>query len=114
MVMPKNRWCSVFNPHKLTIDPNGDIYACDAVISNVSYRLASINCYDELIIKQKTDGVVNQLSETCKECKKLPICLGTCYIIKNEYNKNACFCTDNEIDKFLNYMLAKTQEDLNV
>lgn len=107
MIRPKKIWCSVFNPHNLTINPRGEVYTCDAVISDEKYKMAEINNDGSLsgVTWIGKDGLDQQLSQKCKMCKKLPICFGTCYLIKSRYNHNACFCSDSEIYKLLDYLL---------
>jgi uncharacterized protein len=107
LLTAKKMWCPVFNPHNLTINTRGELYTCDAVISDDRYKLAKINSDGSLteFIRIYENELNKQLSQNCIDCNKLPICLGTCYLIKSHYNHNACFCSDNEINKLLEYLL---------
>ena len=114
-IMPKKAWCPVFDQNNLTIDARGDVYLCDAVISKKKYKIGEFKENGDLLIEKDIKGDQEKhLSERCKSCRRLPICMGSCYLIKKEYGKNACFCNDAEIHKILRYFLKKNRRMTNV
>lgn len=106
-VVPRSMWCPIFKPNNLTINSKGEIYLCDAVISDQTYRIGHIGSNGTLIMHQGVDSKETHLSYRCKKCKRLPICFGTCNLIKRQYEENACCCTDEEIYELLTYLLTK-------
>lgn len=116
MVRPKKRWCPVFDSHNITINSRGEIYACDSVISDKHYRLARVNEEGRWIenTEAKKIDIKKQLGEACVLCKKMPICFGSCYLIKSRYGHNACFCTNREMEQFMTYLLNNKEKVLYV
>ena len=111
MLSPKTMWCPIFNPHNLTLNSSGQIFTCDSVISNDDYKIGYID-ENGIIIEDGNNIIENinhQLSISCQECERLPICFGSCHIIYKNYGKNACCCSNNEIVAFLDYFLAEIQ-----
>lgn len=105
MILPKNIWCPVRNLYNLTINTAGEIYFCDAVISSKNYQIGNVEL-NKCISKYK-DKIIDEefFNQKCLECNKLPICLGSCYLIKHRYNKNACYCSNKELKECLMYFL---------
>lgn len=108
---PRRIWCSTLNPHAFVVAPDGKVFTCDSTVNNQEYYYGVITHdgafeenpkFDKSYFEQKQ-------GEACLQCKKFPICFGTCQYIYHKVKKHACALSDKDIQVFLQYIISKQE-----
>ena len=107
LIMPRKYWCNSFSRNSYVVNTMGEIYMCDSVINRQEYKLGFIaedgNIKIHKEYKLYSDVREHLLKELkgCLNCKRLPICYGSCNKIYALLGKRACSISDSDIEKLL-------------
>lgn len=93
---PINKWCNVANVKSVIIDSQGNIFACDSVISNKNEAIGKMELDGEISYNSREKRWRETIFQTdkypkCQQCKLLPVCLGGC--TRERLNKGVGCCT---------------------
>lgn len=102
-ISPKTSWCPFEKENSKVIRWDGKLAFCEECVSEKDYvkDFRDNDSYDNF---ENLPRYEDKLSSKCYKCKKLPICTGTCLIIKHKYNHNACVMSDNELNNLIKYI----------
>jgi uncharacterized protein len=106
----RKNWCMSRSPHSFVINALGQIFTCDSSINDKRYMIGRIDengelCYTELNQYYNT----YDLKEKCKQCKRLPLCYGSCVKIFKKTNVAPCVYTDHDIHEILSFILSNEE-----
>lgn len=117
--------CAVRNKMAVSFDPEGYVYKCWEMLGNRDYSIGRLDS-DGKLVDINTKAYNRQMygadpleSNTCRQCKYLPICNGGCPIhrIQNEFegdNNSCCTHYKGYMEEFLKIHIAcKKQERKN-
>lgn len=110
---PKRIWCSTLNRHALVVSPDVKIYTCDSTMNNPKYCYAKIDEEGNLVKNPDFDADYfnEQLEEKCLNCKRFPLCFGSCQRIYHKVKKHACALSDRDIENLLEFILEKNDSN---
>lgn len=91
--------CEVCKSNGITIEPDGKVVPCSMASEN-GYKYGYINSNGSLILKNenlyyKIKNTSPLKNNSCRACKKLPICAGGCSLARYE---KCNYCTENSND----------------
>lgn len=100
---PRKYFCDCFDQSSYVLNHNGEIFLCDSVVNNNHYNLGNVDFYGKIQWKipqwdrkELRKHILNEWG-SCRKCKRLPICFGSCYRYFREKGKKVCYITDAEI-----------------
>lgn len=103
----KDAWCPTLSKNSHVISPDGKLYTCDSTVNNPKYCIGSIDSSGEILLNEEFDDTYmeHEIEGRCLECKKMPMCYGSCQRIYHKLKKHACAYSDDDIVNYLKYMM---------
>lgn len=103
---PINKWCNVANSNSVIIDPKGNIFACDSVISDKNESIGKMGLDGEITYNAQEKRWRETIFQSakypkCQQCKLLPVCLGGCARERLNKGVGCCTWTVNYIEKMM-------------
>lgn len=97
---PINKWCNVAKRNSIVIDPLGNIFACDSVVSDKKQAIGFLGDDGKIVWNKNETKWRETIFQTdkfpgCQQCKMLPVCLGGC---ARERMQNGCGCCTWTVD----------------
>jgi len=120
LIRPRKYWCNSYSCNSYVVNAMGEIYMCDAVINRQEYKLGFITEDGDIKI-QKEYKLYSKVKEHllkelkgCLNCKRLPVCYGSCNKIYHLLGKRACSINDSDIEKLLRMYVRIYNERIEV
>lgn len=110
--LPTISWCGEDNTYSTIIGSDASVYICDSLIGDESISIGKLNEngnieYNEKSIEWKKSVFEFDNFSDCKQCKSLPICVGSCKRERIYGNSKPCLWTEEDIYKSMEkYYLA--------
>lgn len=100
--IPKKRWCNSTSKNSFIFSPLGEIYSCESVIGNEDEIIGKINndgivVFNENLSRWKDNNKAKLSSDECKNCRILPICMGSCKKLQLYKSDCVCYWKENEL-----------------
>jgi uncharacterized protein len=105
--MPTDRWCASDQINNIIIGSDGTIYFCDSLIGDEEVAIGILNDSGEVIYNENSKEWLKNVFELenfkgCKECKSLPICVGSCKRQRvSDRMEKPCLFTEESISKMM-------------
>ena len=105
--MIRNLWCTTLSEYSVVISPDAKIYTCDSTMNNPNYCVGELGEDGEIIPNGAFDSTYYEhtVDGKCLDCKRMPMCYGSCQRIYHKIKKHACALNDTDINNFLHYII---------
>lgn len=113
---PINKWCNVANNNSVIIDPQGNIFACDSIISDKHESIGKIEPDGEITYNSREKKWRETIFQSdkypkCQQCKLLPVCLGGCTRERLKKGVGCCTWTVNYIEAMMEEYCRRSQKE---
>lgn len=112
--MPTTSWCAEDNTYSIIVGSDSSIYICDSLIGDEEVSIGKLDEDGNIEYNEKSYEWRKSVFEfenftTCKECKLLPICVGSCKRERISGVEAPCLWSEEEILELMEkyYILNK-------